>query len=100
MLHERSLLVCFALLVIPQAAGAQTRDVTVAAATRLDWTFVAERFGADAAKLPAGFDSTKQRYQLFVPKNYQKSKAWPLIVFISAGEQPAAWNNWKAVCEK
>ncbi len=36
----------------------------------------------------------------FAPKGYQASKAWPLIVFVSAGDQPAGWNNWKPVCEK
>lgn len=70
------------------------------AATRLDWTFAVRGFGKDAVKLPPGYDSTKQRYQLYVPKNYTPKKAWPLLLFIPAGNQPAGWVNWKQVCAK
>jgi dienelactone hydrolase len=96
----RNILLFMAILAVGQDARAQTRDVTVAAPTRLDWAFAAQGFGAEGQKLPAMFDSTKQRYQLHVPKAYQKTKAWPLILFVSASAQPAAWSNWKGVCEK
>jgi predicted esterase len=84
-------------------AGAQTKaptEVKVHAPTRLDWEFVARQFGPDQARLPADYDSTKQRYQLFVPKNYTKDKAWPLVVFVSPGDGPAGWGAWRKVCEE
>ena len=67
---------------------------------RLDWAFAAQGFGPGADKLPASFDSTKQRYQLFVPRQYKPGQAAPLVLFISAGDQPAGWEAWKAVCDK
>lgn len=96
----KSFSACILSLVLVQAAFTQTREVVVTAPTRLDWAFAAQGFGAEAVKVPAAYDSTRQRYQLYVPKTYKKTKAWPLVVFVSAGDQPAGWNNWKAVCEK
>jgi hypothetical protein len=59
--------------------SAQTKqpvDVKVKTPTRLDWEFVAKHFGPAQAKLPADYDSIKQRYLLFVPKN-RPGAAWP-----------------------
>jgi hypothetical protein len=89
------------LLLAPLSAfGQEPKEMKVAAATRLDWEFAASGFGAKAATLPKGYDSTKQRYQLFVPKTYNAKQGWPLVVFISPGDQPAGWSAWKKVCEK
>ncbi len=74
-------------------------EVTVQQATRLDWEFVASGFGKDALRLPADYDSTQQRYQLFVPKNYEASKNWPLLVFISPGDDPMGWKHWQKICQ-
>jgi pimeloyl-ACP methyl ester carboxylesterase len=74
-------------------------DVAVKQPTRLDWDFVASAFGKDAARLPGDYDSSSQRYQLFVPKNYEASKTRPLIVFISPGDDPMGWRAWQKVCE-
>ena len=41
-------------------------EVPVKQATRLDWAFAAGP-GPDAAKLPDSYDSTRQKYQLYVP---------------------------------
>ena len=91
---------CFCLGFAVSTASAQVlKEVKVEAATRLDWEFAASGFGANALKLPKDYDSTQQRYHLFVPKNYAKEKAWPLIVFISPGDQPAGWSSWQKVCE-
>ncbi len=79
-------------------ASAQSAK-TVSAPTRLDWEFAVGGFGKGAAKLPAGYDSTKQRYQLYVPKNYKKEKPAALILFISPGDQPGAFKNWQQICE-
>lgn len=75
------------------------KDVKVSAATRLDWEFAASGFGPGAAKLPRDYDSTQQSYQLFVPKQYAKEKAWPLVVFISPGDQPTGFSAWQKPCE-
>jgi hypothetical protein len=89
-------------LLAPDAAGQGNApaEAKVKAATRLDWQFVASLFGADQPKLPDGYDSSKQRYQLYVPKNYDKAKAWPLVVFVSPGDDPGGWGAWKKVCEE
>src|SRR5205085_3284376 len=63
-------------------------EVGVSNRTRLDWQFAAAGFGRDAARLPAGFESRNQRYQLYVPKAYDSAKVWPLVVFISPGDDP------------
>ncbi len=72
----------------------------VAGPTRLDWEFAVGGFGKGAAKLPAGYDSTKQKYQLFVPKGYKKEKPAALVLFISPGDGPQGWKNWQKVCEQ
>src|ERR1051325_3191964 len=85
---------------IASIGSAQPAERKVTAATRLDWEFAVQGFGPGAAKLPAGFDSTKQRYQLFVPKQYDAKKTWPVVLFISAGDEPAGWSAWQKVCEQ
>lgn len=74
-------------------------DVRVKAPTRLEWEFVAVSFGAKP-ELPPGYDSRKQRYQLFVPKNYDPDKTWPLVLFISPGDDPLGWRFWQRPCEE
>jgi hypothetical protein len=97
------LLGCAAWLLEAGPAAAQTglRDaVKVSAATRLDWQFAVRGFGPGAAKLPDDYDSREQRYQLWVPKDYDAKKAWPLIAFISPGDGPLGWRAWQKVCEE
>jgi predicted esterase len=72
----------------------------VTAPTRLDWQFAVSGFGKDAAKVPTGYDSTKQRYQLFVPKSYRKDKPASLVLFVSAGDGQQGWKNWQKFCEQ
>ncbi|MFO0864913.1 MAG: PDZ domain-containing protein [Gemmataceae bacterium] len=84
----------------PFLAHAQPKDAIVSAPTRLDWEFACRGFGPDAAQVPKGYDSKKQKYQLFVPKTYAKTKTWPLVVFISPGNGPSGWSNLQKVCEK
>lgn len=91
-------------IVFVNITHAQTgvRDMKVAEPTRLDWAFAVQGFGPKAGVLPADFDLTKQRYQLFTPKGYKadKTTAWPLVVFISPGDAPMGLASWKTVCEK
>jgi hypothetical protein len=74
-------------------------EVTVKKATRLDWQFAAADFGKDALKLPVDYDSSQQRYQLYVPRTYDAAKTWPLVVFISPGDDPLGWRHWQKTCE-
>lgn len=78
---------------------AQPVERKVSAPTRLDWEFAARGFPAKDTKLPAAFDSAKQKYQLFVPKGLAKDKPAPLVLFISAGEKPSGWTYWQKYCE-
>jgi hypothetical protein len=75
-------------------------EVQVENPTRLDWEFVAGSFGAEAVKLPGDYDSRKQRYQLYVPGNYDRARSWPLVVFISPGDDPLGWRTWQKPCEE
>ena len=91
-------LACFCLSIVVSPLSAQApMTVKVEAPTRIDWQFAASAFAKGTA-LPADYDSTEQRYQLFVPKEYSKEKSWPLVVFMSPTDQPAGWNAWKNVC--
>lgn len=87
-------------LAMPRPCMAQAlKEQKVKEAARLDWEFACKGFGAAAARLPAGYDSAKQRYQLFVPAKYDAAKRWPLVLFISAGDQPAGWKAWQKTCQ-
>ncbi len=70
-------------------------DRRVIEATRLDWEFAA----GPGANLPGRYDSRRQRYQLFVPGAYQSTKTWPLVVFVSPGDDPMGWRAWRKPCE-
>jgi predicted esterase len=83
----------------PPPTGFQDK-VQISSPTRLDWKFAASAFGSDAAKLPADYDSRRQHYQLFVPRDYDPTKSWPLVVFISPGDDPLGWRHWQKTCEK
>ncbi len=74
-------------------------EVPVKQATRLDWTFAAASLGPDAAKLPDSYDLTRQQYQLYVPPAYDASKAWPLVLIASPGDEPLGWRSWQKTCE-
>ncbi len=98
-------LVLFLAVSVPPAGAAEEPEtgflpeVTVKRATRLDWRFVARGLAAGAERLPADYDSAEQRYQLYVPPNYRPTKAWPLVVFVSPGDDPLGWRCWQRTCE-
>ena len=95
------------------------KEVTVREPTRLDWVFA--NANQSVTNPPAewleGYDSAKQRYELFVPatakpavpkaKNKSKAKnaepadaGLPLVLFISAGDQPTGWGQFQTVCQQ
>ena len=103
---------------VAEESGYQ-KEVTVREPTRLDWVFA--NANQSVTNPPpewlSGYDSTKQRYELFVPaaakaaapktKNKSKSKnadvvdpGLPLVLFISAGDQPAGWGQLQTVCQQ
>ena len=90
------------LMAVPASAAPPTGfqdKVQVSGPTHLDWKFAASAFGPDAAKLPADYDSRQQHYQLYVPRDYDAKKTWPLVVFISPGDDPLGWRHWQKTCE-
>ncbi len=95
------------------------KEVTVREATRLDWVFANSNQSVTnpPAEWLEGYDSTKQRYEAFVPaaakpaasktKTKVKSKTaepadpgMALVLFISAGDQPAGWGSLQSVCQQ
>jgi hypothetical protein len=76
--------------------------VGVQAATRIDWTFVLanqSQVRPPAGWLPADYDSTKQTYELYVPRRRDAKALIPAIVFISTGTEPTGWNSFKRICQ-
>jgi hypothetical protein len=77
-------------------------DVAVGAPGRLDWVFAVNTnsIDKDAARLPEGYESTEQSYELFVPPGYRPDKAAPLILHVDPGERSSGWRLWKTVCQR
>ncbi len=77
-------------------------EVKVSAPTRLDWTFALAN--QSLAEPPAdwikGYQSTEQRYELFVPPNLNTKKSAPLVLFISPSDKPSGWAQWQKVCQQ
>lgn len=91
---------------IADAKGADIRpghnpQVAVQAATRLDWVFALAN--QSPATPPADwlpqYDSTAQKYELYVPAKLDPKQPAPLVLFISAGPQPAGLAQWRSVCD-
>ena len=79
------------------------QQVAVQAETRIDWGFAVANQSPDTASadwLPQ-YDSTQQRYELFVPQSYTSAKSSPLVLFISPNKQ-ATWlsRNLLFFCER
>lgn len=77
-------------------------SVTVSAETRLDWVFALAN--QSPAEPPANwlpnYESTQQRYELFVPPGYRPKISAPVILFVSPGQDSAGWSEWQPVCEQ
>ncbi len=79
------------------------RDAVVAAPTRLDWTFVlANQSVTEPPQEWLGkYDSSQQKYERFIPEQKDAPReGWPLILFISAGDEPAGWKNLEPICRR
>ncbi len=108
MVHRRWL---FAIVVfaVPAMKAAAAEPLTgyhakmsVQAVTRLDWVFaVANQSPATPpAAWLADYDSAATQYELFVPPNVKSRKSAPLVLFVSAGDDPAGWSQWQAACNQ
>jgi predicted esterase len=85
---------------ITATVGLGQTERKVVGPTRLDWEFAAASFGKAAVKLPADYDSKKQKYQLYIPKSYKKDAPAPLILFISPSDGPQGVKPWQKVCDQ
>ncbi len=99
--------------VVMAADDGYQRAVTVRGATRLDWVFaLSNQSRVDPpADWLTDYDSTQQRYELFVPSDprtgskARKGQATardgiPLVLFISPGDEPAGWGQLQSVCRQ
>src|SRR5437667_10940205 len=77
-------------------------SVKVSAPTRLDWTFaVANQSPKQVPKgWLEGYDSTKQTYELLVPRGYDKRKPQAVILFVSPGDKSTGCASWQAACQE
>lgn len=87
------------------ASGKVASGVRVSAPTRLDWIFALANQSPEKApdQWLKGYESTEQSYDLFVPEKNtptDSARGFPLVVFISAGNNPVGWSNWQDVCRK
>lgn len=79
------------------------KTATVAEPTRLDWTFaLANQSVVDPpAEWLQNYDSRQQRYERFVPPAPKgRTEGLPLILFVSAGDNPAGWGQLESVCRQ
>jgi len=79
-----------------QSSVGVTRD------TRIDWVYVLAN--QSPRTVPADwlidYDSKKQTYQLYVPRNYDPKKSYPLVLFVSPSDKATGFRNWQRVCEE
>lgn len=76
------------------------KEVAVAAETRIDAVYPLAN--QSPVQAPEGwlddYDSTSQRYELFLPPRYHARRSWPVVVFISPGNQPSGWSSFRQAC--
>ncbi len=105
-------LVCASIVVFNFAAWGNTtfgadelrngyhKEVAVTAETRIDSIYPLANQSPKQAPdgWLDGYDSTKQRYELFLPPSYDAGRSWPVVVFISPGNQPAGFASFRTAC--
>jgi pimeloyl-ACP methyl ester carboxylesterase len=77
-------------------------NVKVKQATDLDWVyaFANQSLREVPARVLDGYASTEQSYELFVPPKYNARQSWPVVVFISPGNRPSGFGQWKTELAK
>lgn len=70
--------------------------------TRLDWIFAVSN--QSPAEAPPGllenYDSTKQRFELYVPAGVESRAAAPLILFISPSQKATGLSQFRKLCDR
>ncbi len=76
--------------------------VRVQAPGRLDWTFVVSRQSLDPAPAlqMAGYSSTAQTYELYIPPLRKPARSLGLILHVSCAQQSDGWIYFQKICEK
>jgi len=80
-----------------------TANVAVAEPTRLDWTFTVTNRSLrepPAEYLGKGYDSTKQKYDLYLPARKDAKQPVGAIVFVSAGNDAGGWKAFEPACKE
>jgi predicted esterase len=77
-------------------------SVRVQAPARFDWAWATPPglVVQTPKEVMAGYDSTRTRYQLFVPVSYKHARSSPLILFLSSADIPDEFASWATVCRK
>ena len=74
----------------------------VTATTRLDWVFAVSN--QSPVEVPPGllenYDSTKQRFELYVPSGAASRGAAPLILFISPSQKATGLAQFRKLCDR
>lgn len=76
--------------------------MAVSAETRLDWVYpLANQSPAEPpADLLDAFNSTEQKYELYVPEQYSAADSWPVVLFVSSGNRGTGFQQWQQVCRR
>lgn len=80
-----------------------TANVPVSTPTRLDWVFAVTNRSADPpppALLDAGYDSAKQRFDLYLPPRKDAKQPVGAVVFVSPGDDAGGWKAFEPTCTK
>ncbi len=83
-------------------AGEYHVSAPVTAPTRLDFVFpLANQSPKETPQdWLRDYKSADQRFELYLPANYDKSRLWPVVIFISPGNKAMGWRAWQRVCEQ
>ncbi len=104
---RRAFIVCLCLLGRFDTAEGATRkpgvheNVSVSAATRLDWTFVvaSQSLATPPPAWLGDYDPTKQTYDLFVPTRRNPKAPMPVLLFLSPGKDGGGWKAFEKLAQ-
>src|SRR5262245_14994705 len=79
------------------APGGYLPVVRVLAPGRLDWTIVNSPWSLDPAPAAAmaGYASTAQTYELYVPPRHDPRQPYGMILHIPTGVRSDGWAHWR-----
>jgi predicted esterase len=85
---------------IPTTPSGYHPSIQVLAPGRLDWTFVVSQQSLDPGptRATAGYISTLQTYELYLPPSYSPRRPNAMIIHVTAGPRSDGWLHWQTVC--